>query len=197
MSMVAIIPIGNLLSANTELETLGYGPNNFNLACYNGLETTHGALHCWDYPAFESSVQAIPNVVVEISTGDPSSRIRTLIEAQGATWVAGLLPLPSKGQVTAGSLYITESGIWFVIQAFNRSTFGDPPEVYPALIRRVRSPSVVEPWKQPLDQFDAYKLLNPFTGEADKCLWNGEVYETLIDNNTFSPTGFPAGWSLV
>ena len=66
-----------------------------------------------------------------------------------------------------------------------------------ALIRQVRSPQKASPWKQPTDQFDAYQLVNPFTGKPDECTENGKTYATKIANNVWSPSGYPAGWQEV
>ena len=41
-------------------------------------------------------------------------------------------------------------------------------------------------WKQPTGAHDAYK-------KGDRVLFNGSVYESLIDGNAYSPTAYPAG----
>ena len=45
-------------------------------------------------------------------------------------------------------------------------------------------------WKQPTGAHDAYK-------KGDRVLFNGSVYESLIDGNAYSPTAYPAGWKLI
>lgn len=45
-------------------------------------------------------------------------------------------------------------------------------------------------WKQPTGAHDAYK-------KGDRVLFNGSVYESLIDGNAYSPTTYPAGWKLI
>ena len=47
----------------------------------------------------------------------------------------------------------------------------------------------VPEWKQP-DSTNAY-----MTG--DKVMFEGQVYESLIDNNVWSPSANPSGWQLV
>ena len=83
-----------------------------------------------------------------------------------------------------------------VIQPYNTATFPDPLAI-PALIRRAKIPGEVLSWAQPLDQFDAYKLINPFTGEPDRCTHNGsEWYVTQADgagNNVWAPGAY--GWT--
>lgn len=50
-------------------------------------------------------------------------------------------------------------------------------------------PDKIEEWIQP-DSTNAY-----MTG--DKVLYEGYVYESLIDNNIWSPANYPAGWKLI
>jgi hypothetical protein len=88
--------------------------------------------------------------------------------------------------------------LWSCIQTFDRTTFPLPPSNYPALIRQARVPGTAVPWRQPIDQFDAYKLVNPFTGEGDLCTHNGDTwYVTQADgagNNVWEPGVF--GWTV-
>lgn len=45
-------------------------------------------------------------------------------------------------------------------------------------------------WKQPAGAHDAYN-------KGDRVVYNGKVYESLIDGNTWSPDTYPAGWKEV
>ena len=206
MSMVAIIPIANILSANDLLNNVAqtpgkksHGPNNFSVPAYIGAAVTHGALHSWNDPEFEADVKAIPNVVWEISEGDPVTRTQALIAAQGAKWGAQAPQLPDSGTVTAGDLYRFEDLLWSVIQTFNRTTYNAHPSTYPALIRTVHEPNVISPWKQPIDQYDAYKLINPFNGKPDQCTHNGHTWVVSLGdgsgNNVWEPGVY--GWTQV
>lgn len=44
-------------------------------------------------------------------------------------------------------------------------------------------------WQQP-DSSNAYNT-------GDKVSYNGSIYESLIDNNVWSPESYPAGWQLI
>ena len=44
-------------------------------------------------------------------------------------------------------------------------------------------------WEQP-DSTNGYKI-------GDKVRFEGKVYESVIDNNIWSPAGYPAGWKEV
>lgn len=49
---------------------------------------------------------------------------------------------------------------------------------------------VVKEFKQPTGAHDAYK-------KGDKVLFNGKIYQSKIDSNTFSPDQYPDGWEEV
>ena len=204
MSMVAIIPVANILTANATLNNTAntpgkksHGPNNFSVPAYTGAAATHGALHSWSDPVFEDAVKAIPNVVWEISTGDPVTRTQALITAQGAKWGAQVPPLPSTGVLLANALYRFEGNLWFVIQNFDRGVYSAHPSAYQALICRIGEPGVVCAWWQPIYAFDAPKLVNPFTGKPDQRTHNGFTWKvTQADgagNNVWEPGVF--GWT--
>lgn len=197
MSLCAIIPANLMQAANDALEQAGYGAGNFSVPLYGSTGASYGGLHTWGDLPFEASIKAITGVVWEESNGDPSTRFQVLVEAQGVRWGANAPQLPSTGMVNAGELYRDGELLWYVIQGFDRGVFNLPPETYPALIRNLREPYQVLPWKQPIDQFDAYKLLNPFTGQNDECMHLGKKwYVTQADgagNNVWEPSVY--GWS--
>ena len=204
MSIVAIIPVANLLSANASLAGQGHGENCFSVPAYGNTGATHAALHAWNDPVFAAHVKAIQNVVTDESEGDPVARTKALIEAQGDKWGAQAPMLPASGTVTAGTLYQYEeedasTTLWSVIQSFSRTTYSAHPDTYPALIRRIRSPYARDLWRQPIDQYDAYKLVNPFTGDPDESIHNEQDwYVSAADengNNIWEPGVF--GWTVV
>ena len=63
------------------------------------------------------------------------------------------------------------------------------PDLTPALWTRVSVDEWPE-WVQPTGAQDAY-----MTG--DKVTYEGHHYICLIDNNTWSPSDYPAGWDFV
>ena len=66
------------------------------------------------------------------------------------------------------------------------------PDVAPSLFAKVLNETIdgsVPEWKQP-DSVNAY-----MTG--DKVMFEGQVYESLVDNNVWSPSANPSGWQLV
>ena len=64
------------------------------------------------------------------------------------------------------------------------------PTDAPSLWAKVLNPTDEIPdWEQP-DSTNAY-----MTG--DKVRYNGKVYESVIDNNVWSPDALPSGWRLI
>ena len=62
------------------------------------------------------------------------------------------------------------------------------PDAYPAGWELLTDD--VPEFVQPTGAHDAYKL-------GDRVLYNGQVYESLMDGNVYSPDAYPAGWQLV
>ena len=67
-----------------------------------------------------------------------------------------------------------------------------PPDT-PALWTEVAEPGTIPVWRQPTGAQDAYQ-----TGDR---VWypakDTTIYESLIDNNVYSPEAYPAGWAVV
>lgn len=53
----------------------------------------------------------------------------------------------------------------------------------------IPDPEVIPEWEQP-------ESTNPYM-KGDRVRYRGKVYESLIDNNIWSPEAYPAGWSEV
>ena len=65
------------------------------------------------------------------------------------------------------------------------------PDTTPSLYTKVLIPdeNIIPEWVQP-DSTNAY-----MTG--DKVTFEGKIYESLIDNNIWSPVSYPAGWQEI
>lgn len=67
------------------------------------------------------------------------------------------------------------------------------PDATPALWTEVAKPGEIPVWRQPTGAQDAYQT-------GDRVHYpdaDGAVYESLIDNNVYSPEAYPAGWAVV
>jgi hypothetical protein len=191
----ASIPVADMQAANTTLEELGHGPNNFSVPAYAGPSPSAGLLHAWGDPVFEAAVAAIDGVIINQGE-DPAQTTTDAASAAGATWGQDALPLT--GTVTPGLYKDADGVLWWVIQSYNTATYPNPL-VIPALIRVAKIPGEALPWQQPIDQYDAYKLVNPFTGMGDYSLHKGVKWQvTAADgagNNVWEPGVF--GWSNI
>lgn len=61
------------------------------------------------------------------------------------------------------------------------------PNELPALYKKVMPKQVIPNWVKPTGAHDAYKI-------GDKVIFESHVWVSKIDNNTWSPTAYPAGW---
>ena len=65
------------------------------------------------------------------------------------------------------------------------------PTAAPSLWAKVLIPdeNEIPEWEQP-DSTNAYQI-------GDKVMFEGHIYESVIPNNIWSPSAYPAGWQLV
>jgi len=211
----ASIPVADMQSANDILNNtagtpgvVSYGPSNFSVPAYNSPSPGFALLHAWGDAEFEAAVAAIPNVTIQhpiVTTNpgnpdtindNPQEMTSELASKSGAEWAADAKPLT--GQVTPGLYRDTDNVLWWVIQAYDTAIYPDPLLV-PALIRVAKVPGETLPWQQPLDQYDAYKLVNSFTGLPDQSTHNGFTWKVSqadgAGNNIWEPGVF--GWVQV
>lgn len=199
MSLCAIIPVASAVSANASLEAQGFGKQCFSVPLYNNGSVAYLGLHAWNDLAFSTAVKAIAGVVWEESGGKPRTRFIALVDSLGVRWGANAPLLPDDGIVLPNSLYRwkDDKELYTVIQQHDRTTYGGDPNQYPALIIKTRDPYKLYEWYQ-TGQFDAFKVVNPVTGDNDECMFNGQHwYVTAGDgagNNIYPPNVY--GWSL-
>jgi hypothetical protein len=85
-----------------------------------------------------------------------------------------------------GDTFVYAGELYEVVQAHTSQSDWIPSAV-PALYKKAVLPATIAPWVQPTEAQDAYKI-------GDKVTFNGFTYESLINANVWSPTGYPAGW---
>ena len=73
------------------------------------------------------------------------------------------------------------------------SQAGWEPDKTPALWTEVAKPGEIPVWRQPTGAQDAYNK-GDRVHYPDK---DGPVYESIVDNNVWSPEAYPAGWEEV
>ena len=89
----------------------------------------------------------------------------------------------------ADDIFKYEGKLYKVIQEHASLENWIPSEL-PALYLNMMPENVIPEWVQPMGSHDAYKV-------GDKVIYEGKVYESLIDNNTWSPKDYPQGWEEV
>ncbi len=79
------------------------------------------------------------------------------------------------------------NGVLYKVLTAHTSQESWKPDVAPSLFVKVLvQEGEILDWEQP-SAGNAYM-------KGDKVRYNGKVYESLIDNNVWSPEGYPAGW---
>lgn len=89
----------------------------------------------------------------------------------------------------ADDIFKYEGKLYKVIQEHTSQEDWIPSEL-PALYLNIMPNSVIPEWVQPTGSHDAYNI-------GDKVIFNGVVYESIIDGNTWSPVDYPQGWEEV
>lgn len=186
MSFTVTIPVANINAANTALQSAGWGPNNFSIPLWtNGSMPSVASLHhIGNDTAFRSACTALAGATIR-DYGNLVVGMDATATAVGGRW-GGNAPL-LQGNVTPGlyrAIPADGGALWWVIQAFNRTTFNAALSTYPALVRQARVPGEVSPWVQPIDQFDAYWTKNSFTGLPDRVTHNGRLWRSIVAEAT-------------
>lgn len=82
------------------------------------------------------------------------------------------------------------NGVLYKVITAHTSQESWTPEAAPSLfIKVLTSKNEILDWEQPSAD-NAYM-------KGDKVKYNGKIYESLIDNNVWSPDGYPAGWKEI
>lgn len=86
---------------------------------------------------------------------------------------------------------VSYNGVLYKVLQDHTSQESWKPDVAPSLFAKVLTSTDNTPkaWVQP-DSTNSYK-------KGDRVTYNGKTYESTIDNNVWSPDGYPAGWKVV
>lgn len=185
MSFSVTIPVANIAAANAALQAAGWGPGNFTVPVWTGgaLPAVAALHHIGNDAAFRSACVALAGATVR-DYGQLVVGMDATATAVGGRWGSNAPLL--QGNVTPG-LYRDPAGgggLWTVIQAFDRAVFTNPLADIPALVRKAKVPGLIEPWVQPIDQFDAYWTKNAFTGQPDRVTHNGRIWRSVVAEAT-------------
>ena len=81
--------------------------------------------------------------------------------------------------------------LYKVIQA-HTSQVGWTPIAAPSLFAKVINETI----DGSIPEFEQPDSTNPYM-KGDRVIFNGKIYESLIDNNVYSPSDYPAGWKEI
>ena len=90
-----------------------------------------------------------------------------------------------------GKRIMFEGVLYKVIQA-HTSQAEWTPTAAPSLFAKVINETV----DGSIPEFEQPDSTNPYM-KGDRVIFNGKVYESLIDNNVYSPEAYPAGWKEI
>ena len=114
------------------------------------------------------------------------------IEDSVAMYMPEVFPVWSSASVeyTKGQRVLYNNVLYKVLTS-HTSQESWTPETAPSLFVKVINSinGEIPEWQQPSAD-NAYM-------KGDKVRFEGKVYESLIDNNVWSPTGYPAGWKEI
>lgn len=101
-----------------------------------------------------------------------------------------LYPLYEIGKsYVVGDVFKYEGKLYKVIQEHTGQEDWIPSEL-PALYLSMMPENVIPEWVHPTGEHDAYK-------KGDKVTFEGKVYESLIDGNSWSPKDYAQGWKEI
>ena len=130
--------------------------------------------------AKEESLNKIGKIVANQVTDD---KVALTIQEFYDIWTIGTLY--KVGQ------YITYKDILYKVLTEHISQENWTPDISPSLFANVLTSldGTPQEWVQP-DSTNAYMI-------GDKVVYEGVIYESVIDNNIWSPITYPQGWKIV
>ena len=130
--------------------------------------------------AKEESLNKIGKIVANQVTDD---KVALTIQEFYDIWTMGTLY--NVGQ------YITYKNILYKVLTEHISQENWTPDISPSLFANVLTSldGTPQEWVQP-DPTNAYMI-------GDKVVYEGVIYESVIDNNIWSPIAYPQGWKVV
>lgn len=87
---------------------------------------------------------------------------------------------------------IVYNGILYKVIQAHTSQAEWTPIAAPSLFAKVINETI----DGSIPEFEQPNSTNPYM-KGDRVLFNGKVYESLIDNNVYSPEAYPAGWKEI
>lgn len=92
----------------------------------------------------------------------------------------------------AGYPVADEGQVWLLLQPHNSAHYTGRPSGLRALwgLAHTTDPAKAKPWVAPFGTSGLY-----MAGEC--CTENGATYRSIMENNPYAPSAYPAGWEIV
>lgn len=116
---------------------------------------------------------------------------KTITDDEEALEVQLLYPRWKIGKEYEVGQYVQYNDTLYKVLTAHTSQADWKPDVSPSLFANVLTSldGTPQEWVQP-DSTNAYM-------KGDRVIFEGSIYESLIDNNIWSPTAYSAGWQLL
>ncbi len=117
---------------------------------------------------------------------------RNVLTDEQAAEVPDLYKAWEPGKAYEAGERVTYDGTLYKILQAHTSQAGWAPGTAPSLFAEIlpgQGGTEVGEWVQP-------DSTNPYS-KGDRCRFEGEVYESIIDGNVWSPADYPAGWKKI
>lgn len=124
--------------------------------------------------------------------GDEIAKMKTAISVLSRKRLEERYPAFEVGKDYAVGELVMHDGVLFTVLQAHTSQEGWNPVEAPSLFAEVLSSKItgdIPEWVQP-ESTNGYMI-------GDRVIYKGVIYESVIDNNVWSPEAYPAGWSVV
>lgn len=135
-----------------------------------------------------TQIKAAISAVRESVSDDVAAKHLTLFDA----WQADKAYVKDERVVYNGKLYK-------VLQSHTSQSNWTPdkaPSLFAEILTATVDPGTGEAKEDDVKEWTQPDSTNPYM-KGDKVTYNGKTYESMIDNNTWSPEAYPAGWKEV
>ena len=159
----------------------------------------------WEVVDIELSEAQIQNVeaqkAMEMLNIDFQARVQTLPDEQ-ALMVPTVFPLWAVGVPYQVDFKVRFNDILYKVLQAHTSQVDWTPDVAVSLFVQVGAvnddvpPENETPPEEIIPEWIQPDSTNPYM-KGDKVIFEGRIYESIIDNNVWSPAAYPAGWIVV
>lgn len=93
---------------------------------------------------------------------------------------------------TKGTCVRDNGQVWQLIQPYDSAIYKDHPEDLRSQwsLCHTKDPAKAKPYVAPMGQSGMYM-------KDECCVENNKIFQSLIDNNVWSPLAYPAGWTEI